>query len=361
MSKVFKYFFSKLKCLPQQSDPNYRVSQQENPDFQPNISFAKLPMLFKTPLDEEWNGIKFGLGFKPSSFFNLDYSMILSKKKKLKDTILASCMCFLPLNPSGNKGAVLVGRKGPQKSNVFQYQFLLNERNKISVLEQHQDDTLERTVFTTEFSHDFNRSNVSFKYSNVEPISINAITSLYKNLFVGIEAYKYPGEFYFGYNYALYLKNTLNNKLGATLSYFTTLPGFFVNLSYAVSQQFTIFGSLTHNRNQMIEQMGQEKTDIRVGSSFTNEALEIVSEIDKKGGVNFQANYNILHNLTFLLNFKFSPSQKTVKKKVANFGIGFRFNTTPIEERLQDLARESQEKYLSEYNYENLARSKNKI
>ena len=55
-----------------------------------------------------------------------------------------------------------------------------------------------------------------------------------------------------------------------------------------------------------------------------------------------------------LWNFVIDPKQKIKRKKISRFGFGIQFNTTPLEEELQNIIKKNNEINVEDYNYEKI-------
>ena len=55
-----------------------------------------------------------------------------------------------------------------------------------------------------------------------------------------------------------------------------------------------------------------------------------------------------------LWNFVIDPKQKIKRKKISRFGFGIHFNTTPLEEELQNIIKKNNEINVEDYNYEKI-------
>ena len=92
-----------------------------------------------------------------------------------------------------------------------------------------------------------------------------ALPILYRNLFFGVEAFKYPGEYKLGYNYSLFLKQGPRNRLGFIFGYMVTLPGMFADLCYKINDQFNFGVNWMKAVNPMV---GGAVTDASIVSIF---------------------------------------------------------------------------------------------
>ena len=120
---------------------------------------------------------------------------------------------------------------------------------------QYPNNQMENAMHTIEISHDFKRMNVAAKISNSEPFSLSSIACLYRNLFVGIEAYKYPNEYSLGYNYSLFYKQGIRNRLGFVLSYLSNVPGTFCDICFRVNEKFNVSCNFLRAFNPMVGQI----------------------------------------------------------------------------------------------------------
>lgn len=240
---------------------------------QPLINYSGLNKVFKSPMEDIFSGVKVFLNLTPNDYFHLNYNCSLQKngiKNLIKDYAL-NLISFFPrtgaLNP--NDGTLFVGRK-EGKSLLLQSNTIFNNtKDKIVFTLQHQNEKLDQSIYQTEYSHDFDRLNFSMKISNAEPFSFSTVSPIYKNLFLGIEAYKQPNEFKLGYNYSLFLKNAFKNKFGFVMNYLGKLNMMMLDACYKVNNKLNIGFNMikTKNENFLMMQMqgglGNEKKIVR--------------------------------------------------------------------------------------------------
>ena len=279
MSFLFKFLFSKLKCAsnpnslesllnnPNTTDQEKEIIKSEiNKEHQPGIIFSRLPMIYKSQISNNWDGLKLGLLFNPNGFFNLDYSYFFQRiKKKLQHKYELGANCFLPTSQDGSTGVMLVGRKEGYDTLSLQTHINITPKDKIAIISQYPNSSIEHYAYTAAISHDFDRINIAAKVGNAVPSSISAVSCLYRNLFFGVEAFKYPGEYKLGYNYSLFLKQGPRNRLGFIFGYMVTLPGMFADLCYKINDQFNFGVNWMKAVNPMV---GGAVTDASIVSIF---------------------------------------------------------------------------------------------
>lgn len=266
----FKYLLPKVKCGTNNDDINsmlnnpYASEEEKNQirnelnkqEHQPGINFSRLSMIYKNQIANNWNGLKFSFLFNPNQLFNIDYSLFLQRsKKKFQHLMEIAATCFIPTHITPSSGVMLVGRRDNPEALSLQSHINLSDKDKIALLMQYPNNQIENAMHIIEISHDFKRMNVAAKISNSEPFSLSSIACLYRNLFVGIEAYKYPNEYSLGYNYSLFYKQGIRNRLGFVLSYLSNVPGTFCDICFRVNEKFNISCNFLRAFNPMVGQI----------------------------------------------------------------------------------------------------------
>lgn len=366
--RYLKSFLSIIKCVSKDDEfssllDNPYASEEEkasikqeinNQEHQPGIPFSRLASVYSNNNDEKWDGLKFCLNFKPNQLFSMDYSTIIEKGKSIFKNIQTGCMCFIPTNQSN--GIMFVGRKDPPSSLVLQSHFILSNTDKIAVIAQYPKDDMSQALYSAEYSHDFDRVNAALKCSTVDPFSVSAITSIYRNVFLGIEAYKIPEEFNLGYNYSFWLKSGTRNPLGISFNYLTTLPGLMCDITYRFNNSFNIFLSGSYSWNPMIVQLGSTPSSGKISSTYTNDYFEINAETNLKGDFHILTTVNLIKNINLQMNLGLNVRNKLTKKSIKNFGLGLKVSTTPLEEGLQQIIAHSADDNIQEYEYDKLSK-----
>jgi hypothetical protein len=155
MSGVFKYFFKKIHSTIFENknddvyyklnDPNvseeektYLKSTLNQTEHQPSLTFSVIDNIYKTQLDESWKGLKFQYQFTPNTYFNMDYSLLIEKKRKQQNlindifkNINTSVNCTIPLNDDSTKIAHIMGSKTQPEMVSLQSQIILQEKVKL--------------------------------------------------------------------------------------------------------------------------------------------------------------------------------------------------------------------------------------
>jgi hypothetical protein len=261
MSGVFKYFFKKIHSTIFENknddvyyklnDPNvseeektYLKSTLNQTEHQPSLTFSVIDNIYKTQLDESWKGLKFQYQFTPNTYFNMDYSLLIEKKRKQQKlvndifkNINTSVNCTIPLNDDSTKIAHIMGSKTQPEMVSLQSHIILSDKDKLILAALYGDKEIEKGMFRAEYTKAFDRMNISVKVSNIEPTSISSLANVYKNLFVGVEAYKFQ-DFRFGYNYGLLFKEGPRNKLGVSVLYSSILQKLSTDMKYNINDTF---------------------------------------------------------------------------------------------------------------------------
>ena len=358
MSFFIKSFFKKLKCisLKEETEIPYNINNNEKDDFQPGINFSRITSLYRGAMEDNWNGIKFNLSFKPNQFYNLDYSLYIQKGKNILRNLSLNTSCFIPNDLNNNSGILLIGKKELPESVLFQSHIFISDKERLELLTQMPKKDFSNNIYSFEYVREFNRLNASIKLSS-ELFSISTITSLYKNLFCGVEAYKNQDNFSIGYNYTLFNKITDKNKFGFAFNYFSGLPGYIIDFCYKINNKLTLFLNYAKNNNVLIQQLGGQKSDSKITVSYKDDTFDACTEYNKEGLFKFIVTYYIMKNMGLLWNFVIDPKQKIRRKKISHFGFGIHFHTTPLEEELQNIIKknnESNSNVIDDYNYEKI-------
>lgn len=391
-------------------------------NYSPEISFTRLPMLYRNnSLNEMWNGLKLSIDFKPTQFFNLDYSMNIEKNKKLFSNYSLDCSSFIPISTYlFPLNFILVGHKAPSQVFNFQSHILLGEKDKISIVSNYEpkynnnmNNAIDNNInmnfneninendnnnellndksigfnnnnrnsnsngvknneidnkYSIEYSHEFKKGNFGIKLTNLESNSINFLYSIYKNLFFGMEFFKNPfygqdKKYHFlKANYALFLKQfPPKRKFGFTFNYLSTLPGVVFNCSYFINNNFKLYLNTLFNKNELLQKLGQEKFSASVLSFYKNNYLELNSEINHKGEIKFLSKFFIHKNIEILSNFVFDHNEKIIKKKFKCFGLGFNVKNDSVEEKVEKIIEKQKREYsmnnIKFFNYNNIIKS----
>lgn len=366
--RYIKSFFTKIKCIAKQDEfssllDNPYASDEEKAsikreinlqEHQPSLPFSRLTSIYTHHIEEKWDGLRFCLNFKPNQLFSMDYSMVIEKGKNPFNNIQTGCMCFIPTNQSN--GIMFIGRKDPPSSLVLQSHFILSPIDKIVAIAQYPKDDISQSLYSVEYSHDFDRLTAAVKCSTVDPLSVSAITSVYRNVFLGVEAYKIPNEYKIGYNYAFWLKNGIRNPLGISVNYLSTLPGLMCDISYRLNNNFNIFLSGNYSWNPMLAQLGNPPTAGKISSTYSNDNYEVNVEANANGALNLSASINLIKNIDLQMNMGLNLKNKFTKKSIKNFGLGMKMSTTPLEEGLQNIIAQSADENVREYEYDKLSK-----
>ena len=101
-------------------------------NYSPEITYNRTPFLYyNDSFNSIWNGLKLSLSFKPTQFFNLDYSINIEKNKKLFNNYSLNCSTFVPLSSILFPiNLILIGHKESSRAIAFQSHILLGERGK---------------------------------------------------------------------------------------------------------------------------------------------------------------------------------------------------------------------------------------
>ena len=361
MSFLINSLLKKIKCLSKKEETeipiNLNINNNElNNEHQPGINFSRISSLYRGAMEDNWDGIKFNLSFKPNQFFNLDYSLIVQKGKNILNNTTLNTSCFIPNNQNNNSGILLVGKKELPESILLQSHIFFSEKERLELLTQMPKKDFSNNIYSIEYVKEFNRLNTSIKLSS-ELFSISTITSIYKNLFCGFEAYKNPDNYSIGYNYTLFNKITEKNNFGFAFNYLSALPGYVIDICYKINDKFTLFLNYAKNNNVLIQQLGGQKSDSKITVSYKDDTFDACTEYNKEGLFKFIVTYYIMKNMGLLWNCVIDPKQKIKRKKISRFGFGIHFNTTPLEEELQNIIKknnESNSNVIDDFNYEKI-------
>lgn len=190
--------FKEMMESPMAAPEEKEMIKQElrKQEIQPMLSFSRLNQIYKNGVeDEKWNGLKLNLEFKPNQLLTMDYNITIDNHKKLLNNYRVSCMSFIPFNERTQNGVMLIGRKEGDQAVALQGHLMLTDKDKVTLVAQHPKADLNQAVYAAEYTHEFDRMNLGVKYSNMEPLSISSVATLYKNIFVGCEAYKHVNDF----------------------------------------------------------------------------------------------------------------------------------------------------------------------
>ena len=356
MSFLINSLLKKIKCLTKKEEKEIPINLNNNElnnEHQPGINFSRITSLYRGAMEDNWDGIKFNLSFKPNQFFNLDYSLIVQKGKNILNNTSLSTSCFIPNSQNNNSGILLVGKKELPESILLQSHIFFSDKERLELLTQIPKKDFSNNIYSIEYVKEFNRLNTSIKLSS-DLFSISTITSIYKNLFCGFEAYKNPDNYSIGYNYTLFNKITEKNNFGFAFNYLSALPGYVIDFCYKVNNKFTIFLNYAKNNNILIQQLGGQKSDSKITVSYKDDSFDTCTEYNKEGLFKFIVTYYIMKNMGLLWNFVIDPKQKIRRKKISHFGFGIHFHTTPLEEELQNIIKKNNEINVEDYNYEKI-------
>lgn len=380
-------------------------------NYSPEITFSQMPILYlNDSFSKMWNGLKLSLNFSPSQFFNIDYMLNVEKNKKLFNNYSVNCSTLIPLNSvlfpvnlmlMGQKKSsralslqsyLSLGKKDkitivtnniPKDINAIKNNlFLMNKNEKFAYEEEElgindkninniqidEKDTNNNnknnkeleTTYAIEYSHEFKRGNVGIKLTNLEPNTINFQFSLYKNLFFGMEFFKNPNmkeKYHFlKANYGIMLKQTPYNKFGFTFNYISTLPASIINCCYQINDNFKLYLNTMFNKNELMRRLGQDKFTAAISSYYKNNYIEVNTELNNKGEINFLSSFSCNKYADVLMNFSYDHFVKNNKKKIKCFGFGLNIKNNSVEEKIVDLINKQKKgfldknKYYSDYN-----------
>ena len=386
------------------------VSKYESPD----ISANKLPLVYRSEIHENWNGIKVEFCFQPTQLFSVDYSFLVKKGRKKYNFNSMGANCFLPLSANNSSGLLLLGKKEPVEASNFQGHLIFSEKDKITFVSQTKKKVKERkeeknageipgafgeeneaeglvahpfvgsllkfegengasggkykkgslkkrdnncrdilytkrisgliektdNVYSVEYTHEFNSSNISLKYSNTESPSLSYMTSLYKNFFFGIELFKEKNQNKLKCNYSLYLKNQGRppgiKNLGFSLTYLNLIPGVVFNANWNLHANLRLNFNSVYNKNSLIQRLGKDKFNWSLNTIHRTKKYELNSEINKKFNVKFFGAFSLNNYLNLTMNFSFDPNPFSLKNKFKQYGIGVSFRTPTVEERVNE-------------------------
>ena len=367
-----------------ENNNNNNKNEEKNFNFyNPQISFSQLPLIYKNSIEENWNGVKFLMNIKPTNLFQFDFSTIYNKNlNSLKNNFKSNSFLFFPFN--NNNQNLILFNKIEKENYLIQSCFNYDNKNKINFIKNFPNKDYSNNINQIEFTHDFNRGNFSVKYNSNEPISFSTISNVYRNFFVGFEAFKIPEKknFQIGYNYGIYKnvdfnnnnndfnnlnnnnfnnnKNKLNNffdKIGFSFVYLSLLPGYYFDLCLKLNKNFNFFFNYVKNKNSILNSFSNiNNNEIKFFSNFKKNNIEIINEYNYSNNkIKLFLNFNIFKNLIFNWNFLFDAKEKKFNKKFKFFGIGINLNTTPFEDYIQNYINNNNYNYnIEDYNYENI-------
>ncbi len=340
-------------------------------NYSPEITFSQMPFLYRNNnLNDIWNGLKLSLNFKPTQFFNLDYTINIEKNKKLFNNYSLNCSTLVPLSSILFPiNLILIGHKESSRAVAFQNHILLGERGKLSIItnnipkeEEAKEDKkiinnnsdLENN-YSVEYSHEFSRGNVGIKFTNLEPNTFNFMVSIYKNLFFGMEFFRNPNKeekyHFLKANYGIMLKQTPLNKLGFTFNYISTLPASIINCCYQINSNFKLYLNTVFNRNELLIKLGQDKFTAAVSSFYKNNFIEVNSELNNKGEFKCLSSFSCNKYIDVLMNFTYSHFAKKNAKKFKCFGFGLNIKNNSVEEKIEELIESQKKTYIESNKY----------
>ena len=340
-------------------------------NYSPEITFSQMPFLYRNNnLNDIWNGLKLSLNFKPTQFFNLDYTINIEKNKKLFNNYSLNCCTLVPLSSILFPiNLILIGHKESSRAVAFQNHILLGERGKLSIItnnipkeEEAKEDKkiinnnsdLENN-YSVEYSHEFSRGNVGIKFTNLEPNTFNFMVSIYKNLFFGMEFFRNPNKkekyHYLKANYGIMLKQTPYNKFGFSFNYNSIFPASIINCGYRINDNFKLYLNAIYNKNELLIKLGQDKLSSSISSYYKNNFVELNAEINNKAEVKFMSSFFVNKYIDVLMNFTYSHNDK--KKKFKCFGFGLNIKNSSVEEKIEEMIENQKKMYLNNNKYYN--------
>ena len=354
-------------------------------NYSPEITYNRTPFLYyNDSFNSIWNGLKLSLSFKPTQFFNLDYSINIEKNKKLFNNYSLNCSTFVPLSSILFPiNLILIGHKESSRAIAFQSHILLGERGKLSIMTNNIPKEDENIIlnkqnnikdninnnkninhaldlennYAVEYSHEFSRGNFGVKFTNLEPNTASFMISLYKNLFFGMEFFRNPNKeekyHYLKANYGIMLKQSPYNKFGFTFNYNSNIQASIINLCYRVNNNFKLYMNTIYNKNDLLIKLGQDKLSTAISAFYKNKFFEFNAEINHKAEVKFMGAFSFNKYLDVLMNFNYAHNERNKKKRIKCFGFGLNFKNSSVEEKIEEMIESQKKIYLGNNKYYN--------